>query len=172
METLLKCRKFDVVRRPVTGADGRSHDCEFVVHPGAVVILPLLDPDRVVMIRNHRPAVGQELWELPAGTLDVPGESPDKAAARELEEETGYRAGALSPLCEFYASPGIMTEKMIAYVARDLTKTAQRLEPTERIRVEILSLTDALGLIRDGRIVDAKTMVTLLRWDMLARESP
>ncbi len=169
MESLLKCRKFEVVSRPIPATDGRPHRLEYVVHPGAVVILPLLSPDECVMIRNHRPALDLELWDLPAGTLDRPGEDPRAAGARELIEETGYRAGSLSKLCEFYSAPGCMTELLTAFVAEDLSFVGQRLEPTERIQVEPMPLADALAMVRDGRIMDAKTIVTLLRWDMERR---
>ncbi len=171
MEQLLKCRRFDVVRRPVTGSDGRPHYHEIVRHPGSVVILPLIDADQCLMIRQYRPAIDREIWELPAGTLDIPGEDPAAAAARELEEETGHRAARIEPLCEFYSAPGILDELLRAYVAHDLTATAQALEPTERIEVEPTPIDRALSMIRDGRIVDAKTMVTLLCWDMRRRES-
>src|SRR5262245_16803471 len=99
---LLSTRKFTVNRKLLTGSDGRPHDYDYIVHPGAVVILPLLDGNQCVLIRNYRPAIGRELWELPAGTLDVPGEPLEAAAARELEEETGYRAARLEKLCYFY----------------------------------------------------------------------
>ena len=121
------------------------------------------------MIRNIRHAIGRELWELPAGTLDVPGEPPEQAASRELEEETGYRARRLTPLCEFYSSPGILTELLRAYVATDLTKTRQNLDAGEEIEVEKVPLVEALAMIRNGRIVDGKTIVTLLRWNLEQR---
>lgn len=121
------------------------------------------------MIRNVRPCVDQELWELPAGTLDRPGEEPSAAALRELEEEAGYRAARLSPLCRFYSSPGITNELLRAYVATGLTRTCQRLDPTEQIRVEPIQMSEALAMIRQGRIVDAKTIVTILRWEMEQR---
>ncbi len=169
MESLLKCRKFEVFRRPVRTADGHEWDCELISHHGAVVVLPLLEDGRCVMIRNFRPVVDRELWELPAGTLDQPDEDPKDAALRELEEEAGYRANELAPLCEFYSSPGIMNELLRAYVATDLVPTRQNLEPTEEIRVEAVAFAEALTMIRDGRIVDGKTIVTLLRWDQERR---
>lgn len=171
MESLLKCRKFEVVSRPIPTADGPPHRLEYVVHPGAVVILPLLSPDQCVMIRNFRAALDLELWELPAGTLDRPGEDPKEAAARELIEEAGYQAGSLSKLCEFYSAPGCMTELLTSFVATDLSHVGQRLELTEQIQVEPMPVTDALAMIRDGRIMDAKTIVTLLRWDMERKEN-
>ncbi len=138
---------------------------QFVVHPGAVVILPFFDEERCLMIRQFRHGIGREIWELPAGTLDVLGESPVEAAARELEEEVGYRAGRVERLCEFYSSPGIMTELITSFVARDLIQTQQRLGPNEEIVVEPTTLAEAMAMIREGRIIDAKTMITLMWWD-------
>ncbi len=164
MKTLLRCDKFDVVQRDVRGRDGRTHPRQVVVHPGAVVVLPLIEPDRVVMIHQWRHTIERELLELPAGTLDRPGEDPAAAARRELEEETGYRAGRLEPLCEFYPSPGMLTELIRAYVARDLSPARQALDATERIRVEILPLSEAFARVARGEIIDAKTLIALLRW--------
>ncbi len=159
-EVLLTTRKFRVERREYTlpgrGVVGR----ELVVHPGAVLVLPLLGDGRVVLIRNYRYSAERELLELPAGTLE-PGEAPAACAARELEEETGYRAGRLEPLCAFYTTPGFTNEYMHAFVASHLERTAQRLEATEQIRVEIMPLPDALDASADGRIIDAKTIAAL-----------
>jgi len=166
MNIILKCRKFDVIRRQVEDAAGGSHTFEYIQHPGAVVVLPILPDNRIVMIRNFRHAIDQSLLELPAGTLDKPGEDPIEAAHRELEEETGYRAARMTPLCRFYPSPGFMSEMLTAYVATDLTKSVQRLEPTERIIVEEMSAAAALEQVRSGGIVDAKTLIVLMRWAM------
>jgi len=159
-ETLLTATKFNVERREYNVPGQAPVRRELVVHPGAVLIIPLLSPTSIVMIRNHRFTVGQELLELPAGTLEPP-EPPVQCAARELEEETGYVAGQLEPLCEFYTSPGFTNERMYAFVATRLTATAQRLETTERIRVEPMALADALAATADGRIVDGKTIAAL-----------
>ena len=133
---------------------------EVVVHPGAVVILPILDDGRIVMIRNHRISVDQELLELPAGTRET-GESPIETAARELEEETGYRAGRLVPLIEFYTSPGLSTEWMHGFVATDLTPVGQRLEPGERIIVEAAPISEVRRRFVSGEFVDGKTIAVL-----------
>lgn len=167
MEQLLRCRKFDVVREHVTGRDGQLHSREYVVHPGAVVVLPMLDEGRCLVLRQVRPAVGGSLWELPAGTLDVPGEPIERAALRELEEETGYAATRMERLCAFYPSPGIMSEKITAFVAHDLTRTKQNHGPTEQIEVEQRELSELLTMIRDGRIEDGKTILTIL-WYVMA----
>lgn len=170
MDTLLTCRKFSIIQKQIPTSDGGQHPYEIVVNPGAVVILPLLDQGRqAVMIRNYRYSIEQELWELPAGMLDHPNEDHAEAARRELEEETGYWAGRLTPLGAFYPSPGVMTELIRAYVAADLTKTRQRLEATERISVEVVDFAETIRMIRDGRIVDGKTILTLLKWDLEQR---
>lgn len=159
VETLLHTGRFDVQRRTYSGERGRFHR-EIVVHPGAAVVLPLLSDHEMVMIRNLRPAAGEELIELPAGTFES-GEPPQECAGRELEEETGYRAGRIEALGEFYTSPGICTELMHAFVARDLVRTAQDLDDTEHIRVEIVGLQCALQMVATGLIRDGKTIATL-----------
>lgn len=159
-ETLLNTAKFAVERREFDHPSAGRVRRELVVHPGAVLILPMLSPEKVVMIHNYRFAVGAELLELPAGTLE-PGEQPMDCAARELEEETGYAAEHIEPLCTFYTSPGFTNENMRAFLASDLTATAQNLDHTEQIRVSIMDLTDALDATVDGRIVDGKTIAVL-----------
>ncbi len=138
---------------------------EIVVHPGAVVVLPVLTDTDIVMIRNYRYAIERELIELPAGTLE-PGEDPAACAARELEEETGYRAGRIEPLGEFYTTPGITDELMRCFVAHDLRKTSQRLDTGERIRPEVVPFEQAIDWIRRGTIVDGKTIAVLLRYHL------
>lgn len=170
-DILLKATKFTVERRvfdhPGVGRVRR----ELVVHPGAVLILPMLSPEKVVLIHNYRFAVLAELLELPAGTLE-PGEQPIDCAARELEEETGYAAGHIEPLCKFYTSPGFTDERMYVFLASDLTATAQRLDSTEQIRVAIMDLTDALDATVDGRIVDGKTIASLHLYHYRQSEKP
>lgn len=159
--TVLVGARFRVDRFELSARDGSTRVRELVVHPGAVVLLPLLDDGRVVMIRNRRPMLGATLLELPAGTLEA-GEAPEATAERELREETGYTAGRIEPLMRFYASPGITDEMMHAFVARDLRAGAQELDPTEAIDVVVLPFADALAACRDGRIVDGKTLAVLL----------
>jgi len=167
-ETVFTGKNFRVARRTAgTGAES-PRDYEVVVHPGAAVILPVLDDGRVLLIHNHRVAVGQELLELPAGTLDD-GEAPAACAVRELAEETGYRAGRLRPLTSFFTSPGILTERIHAFLATELTPGATAHEAGEQIRPAPLTLAEALQAIRDGRICDAKTILTLLYYERFVR---
>ena len=115
-EILFQGQRFRVERAVQTMPDGSRHVREVVRHPGAVVILPLLDDGRVCFVRNYRVAVGQTLIELPAGTLE-PDEDPAETALRELAEETGYRAGRMEHLITFCMSPGILDEQMHLYLA-------------------------------------------------------
>jgi ADP-ribose pyrophosphatase len=156
-------RRFRVVRRRHEGL-GAPLEGEVILHPGAAVILPLLPDDRIVFIRNFRLALGRELLELPAGTIDPP-EPAERTAARELEEETGYRAGRLEPLAAFYTMPGLCDELMHAFVASELVAGAPRTEANERIRVEILTRSTALDAARRGDIRDGKSLVTLLLFE-------
>lgn len=153
--------KFAVDQITVPTRDGSTAVRERITHPGAVVVLPITQDDRVVMIRNHRFAVGQTLWELCAGTLEPP-EPPAACAGRELIEETGYEAGRIESLCQFYTTPGMTNELMHAFVAHDLKHVGQQLEATEQIEVELVPRADVLQMVRTGEIVDAKSIAALL----------
>jgi ADP-ribose pyrophosphatase len=170
MITLLKSKRFEVVRKSFS-RKGQTHTAEAVVHSGSVVVLPMLAEDRCLLLCNNRWAVEEKLWEVPAGTLDVPGESLIDAAARELEEEAGYKARKLEKICCYYPSPGFLTEQMHCFVATELTRTQQRLQETEDIEVVELPLGEAIEMVFDGRIKDGKTIVLLLMYDRLRRKA-
>ncbi|MCD0460861.1 NUDIX hydrolase [Roseiconus lacunae] len=158
--TLLKGARFNVERLTLHGDDGKLYQREVVRHPGAVVLLPILDDGSVVMIDNTRPTVGETLLELPAGTREV-GEAGHVTADRELIEETGYSAGKLELMLEFYSAPGISDELMLLFRASDLTAGEAQREATESIVNRIVAKEDIPALIRDGKIRDAKTLVGL-----------
>lgn len=162
-ELLLTAAKFRVARLRFEGPEGQEIMRDVVEHPGAAVILPLLDDGRVVMIRNLRRTVGKVLWELPAGTLED-GEPPEVCAAREVEEETGYRAGSLEPLTEFYTSPGVLNERMYGFLATDLERTSQALDESEEIEVFPIPQWQVRDMVKDGHIEDGKTIALLLYW--------
>jgi ADP-ribose pyrophosphatase len=159
--------------------DGSRHQREIVGHPGAVAIVALDDEDRVLLVRQFRTAVGRTLLEIPAGTLDVDPtagnvEDPDLAARRELEEETGQRAGRWQKLGSFWTAPGFATELMHLYLATDLRPADEgRLGPDEdEALVDVrVPLVEAVAAAEDGRIADAKSIVGLLRVDRLLRAS-
>jgi ADP-ribose pyrophosphatase len=150
--------------------EGNRTRREVVAHPGAAVVLPMLDDKTILLIRNRRYAVGTILLELPAGTLEK-NEDPMNCAGRELLEETGYLAGRLKPIGNFYSSPGILSEKMYAFVAYDLEKKSAALEEGEEIEVQPTPYEDAIAMIRDGRIHDGKTITALLMYDRFMRNA-
>ncbi len=134
---------------------------EIAEHRGAVAILPLDDAGNVTLVKQWRAAPERVMLEIPAGTLEL-NENPLDGAPRELEEETGLTAARWDFLTRFFPSPGILTEEMFLYLARDLTQGAQRLMDDEDIQVSVLPLDDAIARIATGEIGDAKTIVALL----------
>jgi ADP-ribose pyrophosphatase len=141
---------------------------EIIVHSGAVVVLAFTPEDNVLLIKNRRYAVGQILLELPAGTLER-NEDPINCAGRELLEETGYLAGRLKVIGNFFTSPGILSEKMYAYAAYDLTQSTAALEEGEEIELVPAPFDEAIEMIRDGRIIDGKTIAALLMYERFHR---
>jgi ADP-ribose pyrophosphatase len=154
-------KKFRLEMATLPGPHGTTLERELIVHPGAVVVLAIADDGRVVMIRNNRFSVDKVLLELPAGTLEPP-EAPAIAAGRELAEETGYAAAKVEPLCDFYSSPGICTERMFAFLATGLSHVGQDLEDDEQIQVELLTPADVLAKLKSGEIEDGKSIAALL----------
>ena len=142
--------------------DGIQATREIVEHRGASVIIPLLENNHVLLVRQYRYAVGKELLEIPAGTCDV-GESPENCAKRELQEETGYTSDDLEKVLECYVAPGYSTEKIYFYLARSLKKAERDPDEDERISVEQISLSEAISKVRTGEICDAKTICALFR---------
>jgi len=153
-------RVFDITIDTVREGD-TTYVREVVRHHGSAVIVPVFADDTVALVRQYRHPAVRYLLEIPAGSLDE-GETPEEGAARELEEELGFRAGALEKLTEFFVSPGFCEEKMWIYLATDLTETAQRLEDDEIIEVVRIPFTRALEMITDGEIEDAKTIIGLM----------
>jgi ADP-ribose pyrophosphatase len=168
-ELLLTAAKFRVVRETVTTGKGQTKTREIVRHPGACVVVPLLDEGRVCLIRNWRIAVNKTLIELPAGTLEPP-EPPHVTAERELIEETGFRAKKIEFLHAFYLSPGILDEKMHLYLAMGLRAGQTALEEGEEIENLLVPWDEAIAMIFRREIEDAKTIVGLLWVDRLRRE--
>lgn len=135
---------------------------EIVEHRGAVVIVPLDEQNRVIMVRQYRSAAGREMLEIPAGTLEE-GEDPALCATRELKEETGFTALEWHDLGFFYASPGFSTERMYLYFARHLTAGDASPDEDELLHVEHVPFTEVITKLERGEIVDGKTIVGLLR---------
>ncbi len=141
---------------------------ETVLHRGASAIIPVMDNGDIIFVRQYRHPIGEYILEIPAGTLKE-GEDPEACARRELEEETGYRAGELIHLLTIYPSPGYSSERLHLYLARKLEKGNQNLEADEDISITFLSLEDALEAIRRRRIRDAKTIVGILYYSLFVK---
>jgi ADP-ribose pyrophosphatase len=165
-EIVHRGRKIQVAIDVSQGPDGQTIRRDMIFHPGAVVILPVIDRDHICLLRNFRFVIDDTLWECPAGTLEV-GEPIEHAAVRELEEETGYTAKRWRSLGYLYASPGVMDEKLHLFVAEELTQGKARPEADEELEPVTLPWTEALQMALDGRIKDAKTITAILLWDRL-----
>ncbi len=139
--------------------DGKVVQRDYFRYPGAAVVLPVRDDGAIVMIRNYRFAADEHLLELPAGIL-AEGEPPEICAARELTEETGYKADKIEKLGQFYTGPGTTDEVMHSFLATGLTEGPQDLERYERITVETFSREEVRRMVADGTIHDAKTIAT------------
>ena len=144
----------------VTLPNGVTIDLEIVRHPGAAAVVPLKNSDTVVLIKQFRHAAGGFIYEIPAGKLH-PGEDPKDCAARELEEEIGYRAGKLDLLSSIFTAPGFTDEVIHIYKATGLSKGRQQLDRDEVLEIVEVSLQESIEMIRAGSIRDAKTMVGL-----------
>jgi ADP-ribose diphosphatase len=160
--------RIDLVLEPFRRVDGTDAERELVVHPGAVALVPMVDDEHVCLVENQRFAVGKTLLEVPAGTID-PGESPARTAERELVEETGYRAGRITFIRDWFVSPGFLTEKMHLYLCEDLAPGPTELEPDEKLSPVVVRWEDAIAMALDGRIEDGKTIVALLICDQIKK---
>jgi ADP-ribose pyrophosphatase len=168
-EVIRKSRILEFRIDTIETADGRQSTRDIAAHPGAVAVVAIDDLDRVLMVRQWRHATGGPLLEIPAGTLDrhPDGSLEDHAiaAARELEEETGSRAGSMRLLGSFYTAPGFTSELMYLYLATSLTSShADGLHPDEDEHLELMPVpfAEALSMAMRGEIHDAKSMVGLL----------
>lgn len=143
--------------------DGEVVTRDLVRHPGAVSVVPV-DGDEVVLVRQYRAAVEDDVLEIPAGKRDVPGEPPEQTAIRELEEEVGFTTDEVLPLVRFHNSIGFCDELSHVFLATSLTPVADnRQGPEERhMTVERIALDDVASAIADGRIHDGKTVIGLL----------
>lgn len=134
---------------------------EYIEHPGAVLIIPVLNNGDIIMIKQFRPVVNSYIWELPAGTLEK-NESPVNCAKRELIEEVGYKTNKIKKLGSIYPCPGYSNEKILIYKATALVKTNRNVMEDEIIEEHVLKISEIKKLISNGKIVDSKTLAALL----------
>ena len=149
--------RVDDLRTP----DGRTVKYDIVEHHGSVIIIPVDENGNIYFVRQYRHAAGLEMLELPAGTLE-PGELPEVCAAREVREETGMEAAALTEIGSFYLAPGYSTEFMHVFLARGLNHNPLEADADEFLSVETMSLAAALELVANGGLSDAKSLAALL----------
>ncbi len=152
----------EVAVERLTFPNGRAMTIEIVRHPGGAAVAALDAEGRVCLLRQYRPVVGGWVWELPAGKLD-PGELPDSTARRELAEEAGIAAARWDELGRILSSPGIFTEVIHLYLARDLAPVPAGPEEHELFEVHWLPFDEAVGRAAGGEIVDGKTVAGLFR---------
>ncbi len=134
---------------------------EIVFYPKSVAILPLIDKDKVILIKQYRTATKRKLWEIPAGKIEN-NETPEMAAKRELKEETGYFPKRLKKLAEYFVSPGYSSEYQYLFKASHLEKGEQNLKEDEKItKVKSFSKKEVLEMIKKKEIIDAKTILAL-----------
>lgn len=143
-------------------ANGREYDLDFVRHPGAAAVVALDDAGRLCMVRQYRHGIADFLWEIPAGKLD-PGEAPEACARRELAEETGIVARRWTGLGHYLPAPGIFTELIHLYLARDLSVGAADPDADEDLELQWLPLSDAIAKVQRGEWNDGKTALALWR---------
>jgi ADP-ribose pyrophosphatase len=152
---------FTVRRDLVIEPNGLEATREMIAHPGSVVVLPVFDDGRILMIRQYRYAAKQFLWELVAGRKDE-GENFLHGAHRELLEETGYTARRMRPILDLFPTPGFLEEHMVIFLAEGLKPGLAQQEADERITSRIFTLTEILRRIRSGNIRDMKSISSIL----------
>lgn len=168
-EIIYQGRILDLARETHQMPDGREARFEIIQHPGGAAALPVLEDGRIILIRQFRPAAQDYVLEIPAGRLEV-DEDAGQCVTRELQEEIGYKPASVESIGFVYSSVGFCNEKIHLFIAKDLAPVDTALEPDEFIEPLIMELQEALRLIDDGSIVDAKTQITLLRYALTQQE--
>lgn len=162
-------RLLHVTEDTVLLENGKQATREIIHHNGASAIIAFDENDRLLMVKQYRYAVGQEMLELPAGKID-PGETPEQCAARELVEETGYRAGKLTELGVVYPIAAYSSEGQYLFYAEDLVPDKQKLDEDEFLSVEHVDFATALDMVMNGEITDSKTQIGILKINNIRQE--
>ncbi len=152
---------FDVERDRLREENGVEIIREVVRHSGGAGCLPLFADGRVALVRQYRHPAQRDLLEIPAGKIEV-DETPIECAAREIEQETGFRAGRIEKLADFFSTPGFCEERLYVYLATDLMPVEQNLDHDEFVEVVFLSLAEAVEMVERNEIEDSKTIIALL----------
>jgi ADP-ribose pyrophosphatase len=160
-EMVFTGKVFGVRRDEVVEPSGVHAFREVITHPGSVVVLPVLPDGRIVLIKQYRHATKQFLWELVAGRMEK-GESPATGAARELREETGYRAKKFKVFLDIFPTPGFLEERMYILLAQGLTAGEAQPEEDEKIISRAYSVNELKQMIKNRRLIDAKSIAGIL----------
>jgi ADP-ribose pyrophosphatase len=169
-ETVYKGRILDVAVEKYAMPNGRQSNFEIIRHPGGAAVLPILPDSQILLIRQFRPAIGGMIYEIPAGRLE-PNESAQECAGRELIEEVGYAAAQIVPLGGFWSTVGFCDEYIHLFLGQELTASRQALEPDEVIELCPMSLAEALNKVKNGEILDSKTQLALLKYQLSCTEN-
>ena len=161
-EMIYEGKILHVERWQVTCPNGRSATREIVVHKGAAAVVPVYPDGTTLLVRQHRVAVDRVTLEIPAGKLDSAGEDPHDCAVRELEEETGLRAGRMTLLTSLLTTPGFCTEKIAIYLAQGLSQGETHPDEDEFLGLVRLPLSEAVAMVMRGELRDGKTICGLL----------
>jgi ADP-ribose pyrophosphatase len=155
--TLHQGRVFNLINEKYTLDNGVTSEMDFIQHPGAAAMVPMLNQTEIVLIKQYRHAIREFIWEIPAGTID-PRESPINCAKRELIEEIGYSAHNWHQLGTITPLPGYSNERIHIFIASNLRPAEQHLDEDEMINVNVVKLDEALKMILTGEISDGKTI--------------
>jgi ADP-ribose pyrophosphatase len=169
--SLHRGRIIEVSAEVLRYSNGREHELELVRHPGAAAVVALDGSNRVCFVRQYRHGIEDFLWEIPAGKLD-PGEAPSDCAVRELAEETGVTARSWTPMGRYFPAPGIFTEVIHLYLARELEVGAASPDIDEELELDWVPLDEALGRVLRGEWNDGKTALALMRAQHYLRGRP
>ena len=164
-------RILDIYEDTMQAENGNIEYWDFVKHRmGAAAILPVLPDGRVILVSQYRNAVEQDLLELPAGCRDSLDEDYAVCAARELEEETGYKAGKLELLLSICSSPAILSEQINIYLATDLIPSQQHLDENEELGLSFLPFEEAVEMVKRGEMHDAKAIAAIMTYAVMRRD--
>lgn len=156
----LGTKNFMVYLDEVSLKDGRISKRICIDHPQAAAMVPFVSDNEIIMVRQYRYALGRETIEIPAGKIDE-GESPEECIKRELVEETGFEASIIEWVCTYAPAVGYSNELIHLYLGRDLKRLEKQVDDNEISSLEILALEDVLGMIRNHKIIDSKTIIAL-----------
>lgn len=160
-QSLFRGAVFDVARDRLREENGVEIVREVVRHAGGAGCLPVFEDGRIALVKQYRHPARRDLLEIPAGKIE-PDETPMECAARELAQETGFRAGRIEPLADFYSTPGFCEERLYVYLATGLEPVKQMLDHDEFIEIVYLSLNEAIAMAERSEIEDSKTIIALL----------